>query len=76
MPKLKVTAKAQKKTGNIKQIGKVQKGQWGVAKKNPPSYGPQSLFNEREINTQNWWAPRLLRSGGVLVEAFFWKTVV
>ena len=24
-----------------------------------------------------WWAPRLLRSGGVLVEVvFFWKTVV
>ena len=25
---------------------------------------------------RNWWAPRMLRSGGVLVEVFFLKTVV
>ena len=27
-------------------------------------------------NRKNWWAPRLLHSGGVLVEVFFLKTVV
>ena len=46
-------------------------GEWVVAKLQGDKSASQS-----SMELYYWWAPRLLRSGGVLVEVFFLKTVV
>ena len=39
-------------------------------------FGPMKIASRGEgVNKQGWWAPRLLRSGGVLVEVFFFTVV-
>ena len=75
--------KSEKWSGESAEISGPQKGPAERGPRQKSSTSVKNIFQHflRRANIVKkyqscWWAPRLLRSGGVLVEVFFLKTVV